>query len=502
MGIRNNNSDKASDQNNVVRVKLVRHRWPDEIAEQRKKQRRIMLTMLACALFFSAGFAVSTFMKPTATIGSRGSSKFSSIYEVMSEMWYFGKDFEDLDTTLMDGAIEGLVDSGGDPHTMYMNAELLEQFMGGLEGSFDGIGVQYYPTADRAIITRIIRDSPAEEAGLMAGDAILKIDDASVEGKTSQEIKDMITGSASKEVKLDMEREGEAFTVVLTKREIESSAYGYVIDDIGILEISSFAETTAHEVGIYLEEFANQGIDKLIIDLRNNGGGYLTSVVSIASYFLPEDSIVLKQEARDGTITEFKTNASVNTYDFSSIAMLVNDQTASASEVLTAAMKELLNVDVIGKLTYGKGTVQQTIPFTDGSAIKYTVAQWLTPNGNKINGVGITPDYEVDLPEALSIGYYEDEQAYQLDSVGANVRSAQYYLDFIGYDIDRFDGYFSQATQSAILAYQRDKGLTEDGIIDMDLLVDLFTSTTYQWYHNKTELDTQLNEAMEVLNGK
>lgn len=496
------NTENYSDENKVVRVKLVRHRWPDEIAARRKKQRQIMGTILACMLFFTAGFALSSFVQPNNAVKSAGSNKMTTVYEVMKDLWYFGKDMEDLDTTLIDGAISGLVDSGGDPHTMYMDAELMNRFISNLEGSFEGVGIQYFPTDDRAVITRIIKNSPAEAAGLLAGDAILKINGEAVSGKTSTEIKSMITESESKDVDLELDRSGDPLNVTLTRAEIENSAYGYVLKGVGILEISTFAETTAHEVGIYLEEFASQGIDKLIIDLRDNTGGYLVSVVDTASYFLPDDTVILKQEDRSGNITEYKTKSSIHNYDFSSIALLVNDQTASASEVLTAALQERLGVDVIGKLTYGKGTVQQSIPFRDGSAIKYTVAQWLTPDGNKINGVGITPDYEVDLPEALTISYYEDETVYEVDSVSKNVQSAQYYLQFNGYTVDRVDGYFSESTRQAVLAFQRDHGLEETGVIDTELLVRLFSSTTYTWFEHKTELDTQLVKALEVVNGR
>ena len=496
------NTENFSDENKVVRVKLVRHRWPDEIAARRKKQRQIMGTILACALFFTAGFALSSFVQPGNSGMSASSNKMNTVYEVMKELWYFGKDMDDLENTLLDGAINGLVDSGGDPHTMYMDAELMNRFISNLEGSFEGVGIQYFPTSDRAVITRIIKNSPAEAAGLLAGDAILKINNQSVEGKTSTEIKSMITESESKDVVLVLDRSGEEMDVTLTRAEIENSAYGYVLDHVGILEISSFAETTAHEVGLYLEEFAAQGINKLIIDLRDNTGGYLVSVVDTASYFLPDDTVILKQEDRAGEITEYKTNSNIHNYDFDSIALLVNENTASAAEVLTAALKEQKDVDVIGKLTYGKGTVQQSIPFRDGSAIKYTVAQWLTPKDNKINGVGITPDYDVDLPKALSISYYEDDTVYEVDSVAQNVQSAQYYLQFNGYSVDRTDGYFSEATRQAILAFQRDNDLTETGVIDTELLVRLFSATTYTWFENKTELDTQLVKAMEVVNGR
>ena len=328
------------------------------------------------------------------------------------------------------------------------------------------------------------------------------INGEAVEGKTSTEIKSMITESESKAVDLLLDRSGDELAVTLTRAEIENSAYGYILNGVGVLEISSFAETTAHEVGLYLEEFKASGVEKLIIDMRDNTGGYLVSVVDTASYFLPNDTVILKQEDRSGTITEYKTKSTIRNYEFSSMALLVNENTASAAEVLTAALKEQLDVEVVGKLTYGKGTVQQSIPFRDGSAIKYTVAQWLTPNDNKINGVGITPDYEVDLPKALSISYHEDDLVYELDSVAQNVQSAQYYLQFNGYFVDRFDGYFSEATKQAILAFQRDHEMTETGVVDTDLLVRLFSATTYTWFENKSELDTQLVKAMEVVNGR
>lgn len=491
------------EENDVVRIKLVRHEWPDERAARRKKQRQLLLAVLTCLLIFTAGFATAVVMNPsTSATSSVNNSKYSTIYDIMRNFWYFGKDVENLDETLIDGSINGLVNSGGDIHTQYLDSKRAKQFMTSLEGNFVGIGIQYYQIDQDYIVDRVFNDSPAQKAGMIAGDFIRKVNGISTSTLTMDEIKEEVTGEAGSEVVVSVERKGELIDLTMERAEVNSSVFGYIRGDVGVLEISTFAETSGSEVEKYLAYFKENKIHRLIIDLRNNTGGYLTTTVEIGSQLMPKDTIVLKEENREGSLIEYRTKDNYEMYDYDAIAILVNGETASASEVLTAALKENCNATVIGTLTYGKGTVQTSIPFRDGSLIKYTKAEWLTPNNKKINGVGITPDYIVELPEALEISAVLSEEVYAVDTVSEACQVVQYYLDFLGYPIDRFDGYYSQETYQSVTAYQLQANMESDGLIDVELMRRLLSDVSVKWHNEKAIYDTQMNKALEVVHGK
>ena len=493
--------ENKQEENKTIRVKLVRHEWPDEKATRVRKQKQIMISILVGVLIFVSGFAVSSIMSPKYISVGGGNSKYSSIYEIMNNMWYFGKDVEDLDEKLIDGAISGMVNAGGDVHTQYMGKEATMKFMSSMEGVYVGIGISYYNLNGNFIIDKVFDESPAKAAGLLPGDIVVSIDGKSLEGLDS--ITDLVVGSEGTLTKFRILRGKETLYLEIPRAEVFSSVNGYVRDDVGILEISTFAERTGYDVGRYLERFNEENIDYLIIDLRKNTGGYLTATVDIGSLLMPKDSVILKEEKRDGSIKEMKTKSEVTPYEFKNIAILVDGQTASASEVLTAALRESCDAKVIGTLTYGKGTVQVSVPFKDGSNIKYTVAQWLTPNGDKINGIGITPDEIVENPIALIMGIPDLEgKSYKVDSVSNAAISAQTFLAFLGYSVDRTDGYFSAQSAEAIKQFQQDHQLAVTGVIDDEVLNELILATRMLGYAEAEKYDIQLNRAMEVVHGK
>ncbi|MDE6195865.1 MAG: peptidoglycan-binding protein, partial [Erysipelotrichaceae bacterium] len=207
---------------------------------------------------------------------------------------------------------------------------------------------------------------------------------------------------------------------------------------------------------------------------------------------------------KQGDIKEYRTLPSHPFYTFDQIVVLINQNTASASEVLTAALKEYKDVSIVGVKSYGKGTVQVPLLLNDGSIFKYTTAQWLTPNGNKINGVGISPDYEIKLDEALTVGgiSLNTEERYEADTVSRAARLVQIYLKFLGYNVDRNDEYFSLQSSQALRSYQQDMGLEVDGVISDKVVASLLSSCAKKWREEKSVLDVQMKKAMEVVHGR
>lgn len=493
------------EENKKVVVKLERHLWPDEIKEKKKKKRRQILLVSGVVALFISGILIGSqisAMSGSITGNSSEFGKLNTIYEILNNRWYFGKEYTDLPVSLIDDAITGMVENPYDPHTNYMDAQTALSFTNSLSGSFVGIGVQFYDLDGSFIIEKVFKDSPAEKAGVEPGDIIVKVDGNSVEGFSSKELADVVKGEAGSDVTIEFLRGTETITLRITRNKVLNSVFGYMVGDIGVIEMDSFASTSAVEWEAYLKEFEANGIKNLLIDLRNNGGGYLDTTLDIASMLLGPDQVVLQQEDKAGKITPYKTS-NRKTYTFDEIVILVNENTASAAEVLTAAIKETIGASVVGVNTYGKGTVQTSIPFSDGSMLKYTIAQWLTPNGNEINNQGIAPDFVVELAPALYVSLPKEfDTVYTYNMVGEPVAVMQKYLDFLGFRVDRTDGYFSEVTLQAYHAYQNQYGIAYSDQLTYDQLLGMFSTVSRYWHENEATLDTQMQKALEVFNGK
>ena len=270
-------------------------------------------------------------------------------------------------------------------------------------------------------------------------------------------------------------------------------------DTEAYLKIYHFGDTTADETISYLDTFVSSGADSLVIDLRGNGGGYLDSLQKIASCFLPKDTVVMRQVYSDGSEETVKTVGGM--YDaFKKIVILIDGDTASASEVLTMALKEQRDdVTVIGTTSYGKGTVQITKMFDDGSALKYTVSKWVSPNGVWINDTGIEPDIEVKLHDVLYTSFVqmEDTDTASVDTVSDFVKEVQLSLDYLDYEVDRQDGYFSQVTLAAIQQFEKDHDMEQTDVLNPFAYEAIVSAVVADWNSEETH-DLQLQKADEV----
>lgn len=490
-----------------VRIPLVRHEWPDEKAARRRKNTFRILAVIALVFTFGLGYTVrDAFIQPGSIITPTNNTRFErlqAVYDVLVNDWYFGKDISDLDQQLINDAIQGMVAGTGDPHTAYMDAEEVKAFTESIDRGFVGIGVSYFDSNGTYIVERVFIGSPAEKAGVEPGDIIYRVDGQDVSGIGSDKLVDLVRGEANTVVKIDFLRGNETVSLDITRGQINNTAYGKMLDkETAFLEIYQFGSSTGTEVRQYLETFKAANAKKLIIDLRDNGGGYLSSLEEIGSLFMPKGDILIQQHTRDGQVLVSKSTGNViQTYD--KLVILVNENTASAAEVLTAAIKEDIGATIVGVTTYGKGTVQQQQPFSDGAALKYTVAEWLTPKGNTIHKVGITPDVVVEQHPVMKGDFAQlaDGESYHFDQVHASVKDTQLALDFLGYKVDRMDGYFSKATETAVMAYQKAQGLSVDGLVTKGLLDSLLSETVRIWHIDKTTKDLQYVKALELIHG-
>lgn len=306
------------------------------------------------------------------------------------------------ESTIINGAVEGMISSVGDTFTTYTNTDDTETFDETINGSYEGIGCSVATYVDgKIVVIEVFEGSPSDTAGLKVGDIVTKLDNTSLEDKDGTYLSDYIKNSGKDKVVLTILRDEEEkdITINLSKVDIPCVS-GQIIEKenkkIGYIKISLFANNSYKQFKNKLEKLEEEGIDSLVIDVRDNSGGYLTSVTDICNLFLEKGKVIYQLQDDSGTVKKKDTTKEKRTYD---IVVLINGSSASASEILAAALKESYNGIIVGQNSYGKGTVQQTRKLLDGSMIKYTTQKWLTPNGNFINEIGVFPDYEVILAE-------------------------------------------------------------------------------------------------------
>jgi len=293
---------------------------------------------------------------------------------------------------LINGLKAGLIKGSGDPYTVYLSQEEREEFDSSLNGSFSGIGAELGAEEDHVLIVSPLDGFPAQKAGVQTGDIILAVDGVSMFGESVEKVVSVIRGEAGTDVELDLRRDNQTIKLQITREEIDIPSVTWENrEDVGYIRLSRFANDTSELAGQAIKELESEQVKGYVLDLRNNGGGYLESAVEVAGLWL-DDKIVVQQEQNGevGSIMRSSKGSSTN----KQTVVLVNEGSASASEILAAALQETGSATLLGETTFGKGTVQQLLPLDDNGTLKVTIAQWLTTEGNKIDGVGIEPDTE------------------------------------------------------------------------------------------------------------
>jgi carboxyl-terminal processing protease len=299
------------------------------------------------------------------------------------------------------GAIKGMVASLNDPYTMFMTPDETKQFQDDLQGKFEGIGIEIGMRDNHTTVIAPIAGSPAAKAGLRAQDVITAIDGTTTKGMALDVAVSKIRGKAGTQVKLTIARAGKAdlFDVTVTRDTINVASVTLTYDgDVAHVVLSRFGETTTKEFDDIAKQIKAKKTSGIVLDLRNDGGGYLNAAVDIASRFIPEGTIVTQQDGSGKKIPYRATGgASLNSYK---VVVLMNEGSASASEILAGALRDRKNVKLVGTKSYGKGSVQDVETLSDGSSLRVTIAKWLTPNGQNLNGNGLDPDVKVELSDA------------------------------------------------------------------------------------------------------
>lgn len=303
------------------------------------------------------------------------------------------------------GAISGMTASLGDPYTVFFPPSESEQFASDIRGNFEGIGMEVAAKGGTLVVISPLKGSPAERAGILAGDQILKINDKDASTLTTEEAVNIIRGPKGTTVTLTVSRAGrkQAFDIIVTRDTIDIPTIDTKDLGNGIFKIDlySFSATSPNLFRGALREFVESGDNKLILDLRGNPGGYLEAAIDMASWFMPSGKVVVREnfgEAKEETIYRSKGYDIFN--DNLKFVILVDEGSASASEILAGALSEQGKATLVGQKTFGKGSVQELVDITPTTSLKVTVARWFTPNGLSISKQGITPQYVVPRTEA------------------------------------------------------------------------------------------------------
>ena len=347
-----------------------------------------LISALATGIIVTNSYKTSNGLNYNELLNDEHLSEFLEVYASVSGNYY-----EDVDKdALIDTALNAMLDYLGDSYTTHLNSSETKALEERLAGSYKGIGIEIIGSE----IVGVTKDSPAAEAGLQVGDLLVSVDGTSVGDKSSSEISDLIKNSSDESVSLIINRAGTELTYDVAIADVATKAIAYSLleNNIGYLKMDIFSKTLSSQGDLALKDMESQGMQKLIMDLRDNTGGYLESAEDTASLFLEKGKLIYSLENSETKADYHDETSACKNYP---IVILLNSNSASASEILAAALKDSYSGPIlfVGETSYGKGLVQQTYDLSDGSMAKYTSARWLRPNGECINGIGLKPDYEV-----------------------------------------------------------------------------------------------------------
>ncbi len=474
-------------------------------------KKKILSALLCVALCFSN-------VSVNAELSSETASRYlKGILDLISANYKYGIEKEELYEAVIDYFLEkdpeALEDAFVaatkklDDYSTYYNADELGSFMTNVNQSYVGIGVTVQKSDNGCLVTEVNKNGGAYEAGILVGDEIVSINGVSIKDKSLEETVSMIQGAQNTNVTVEVLRNDVVLSLEITRKKVIIKTVSYeIVDKIGYIKIDSFAQATADEIkeALYeIEEVAR--LNKIIIDVRNNPGGELKSVIAILDQFVPEDKVLVKFEYVNPSYNyEIKSQATFNRPPKREIVILANENSASASELFAGTMQYHKLAKVVGRKTFGKGSMQEMLGIIDPPEknlgdVKLTVAEFLKPDGGRINKVGIIPDVNVknktkDFDES-ALTPMTISARYTIGDSHSDVLAIEERLAALGYNVGEVDGVYDKLTYQATMNFQGSIGLFPYGVMDYttqaglnDAIEDL-----------EIEIDTQLQKAFEIL---
>ncbi|AIY05585.1 carboxy-terminal processing protease [Planococcus sp. PAMC 21323] len=379
--------------------------------------------------------------------------------------------FKDVDrNVLVNGAINGMVDSLDDPYSDYLNEEEASQFLEGISSSFQGIGAEVQERGGFITVVSPIKNSPAEKAGILPNDQIIAVDDESIQGFTTTEAVMLIRGEKGTEVTLTIKRGENAdpidIKIVRDEIPIETVYAEMVGDNVAHIQVTSFSENTYQELLDAIKEMEDEGMEALVMDVRGNPGGLLDVALDISDLFIEEGKPLFEVQAKGAEPEVYMSTAGTKVKV--PVTLLIDGGSASASEILAGAMSESADIQLVGEKTFGKGTVQTANDLQDGSNLKFTTAKWLTPDGNWIHEKGIEPDVEIGYPDYASLPVLDTTVELKDGTISEQVKTAEQMLEALDYEVGEVDGVFEEQMLDAVKSFQEDEELEVTGILTGD----------------------------------
>ena len=385
-------------ENEITEVKVE-----EEVETKTKKKpgriKKLILTLLVLAVGFSGGllFAYSGVLSGGSLNYVSVIKKLNMLQEYIDAYYLDDYEQENLESGLLNGFMSGL----GDPYSCYYTKEDYQSLTEEDSGEYKGIGITVMQDSltGEVVIVQVMKDQPAYKAGIESGDVITAVDNEKVEGLRLNEVVHRIKHSKDEKVKISISREEKELEFLVDKANIVIQSVESEMKEgtIGYISVSQFIENTDEQFIEAVDKLEKEGMTGLVLDLRDNGGGLVDSCVNMVSRIIPEGDLIVYTEDKNGGKIEYNSNSD-KVLDVP-IVILVNEDTASASEIMTGCLKDYGLAEVLGTQTFGKGIVQSIVPFVDGSAMKLTVAKYYTPKGNDIHKVGIEPDIKMEISE-------------------------------------------------------------------------------------------------------
>lgn len=385
-------------ENEITEVKVE-----EEVETKKKKKpgriKKLILTLLVLSVGFSGGllFAYSGVLSGGSLNYVSVIKKLNMLQEYIDAYYLDDYEQENLESGLLNGFMSGL----GDPYSCYYTKEDYQSLTEEDSGEYKGIGITVMQDSltGEVVIEQVMKDQPAYKAGIESGDIITAVDNEKVEGLRLNEVVHRIKHSKDEKVKISISREEKELEFLVDKANIVIQSVESEMKEgtIGYISVSQFIENTDEQFIEAVDKLEKEGMTGLVLDLRDNGGGLVDSCVNMVSRIIPEGDLIVYTEDKNGGKIEYNSNSD-KVLDVP-IVILVNEDTASASEIMTGCLKDYGLAEVLGTQTFGKGIVQSIVPFVDGSAMKLTVAKYYTPKGNDIHKVGIEPDIKMEISE-------------------------------------------------------------------------------------------------------
>lgn len=405
--------------------------------------------------------------------------------------------FEEIESeVLIEGALEGMANAVGDPYTEYLDEVEASTFEEDISGSFQGIGAEVMKDGEFVRIVSPIANSPAEQAGLQPNDLISAVDGESVADLTINEAVTLIRGPEGTDVELTILRGEEEFKITLTRAEIPVETVFYEVDEVdptvGYVNIVNFNFPTYEETVTAIEDLQNQGVEKIVFDVRGNPGGLLTSALQLSNIFVPDGEPLMMTQYREDEEPEiYNASEEFGTFKYEGEAvLLVNEGSASASEILAGAMRSV-DIPIYGTTTFGKGTVQSVVSLGEDDELKFTSGKWLTAEGDWINEKGIEPDHVVELPEYARLFVVNPSSTFEVGQASPEINNLKSVLTALEYDVSENDMYDETVTK-AIEAFQTENDLLVTGEVNADTARILNDSLRTKIEENDTQLEAGL----------